>query len=72
MLTFVISFVFLVVRYYITTETKPFAAPVVVQSDNFNFNTGVLLNEHNYDLWAPLIEMHIAGRKKMGYFFWLE
>ncbi|KAJ8624758.1 hypothetical protein MRB53_033288 [Persea americana] len=39
----------------------------VVQSDSSNFNIGVLLDETNYDLWAPLIEMHIAGRRKMGY-----
>ncbi|KAJ8616587.1 hypothetical protein MRB53_035959 [Persea americana] len=40
---------------------------VVVQSENSNFNIGVVLDETNYDLWAPLIEMHIAGRRKMGY-----
>lgn len=48
-----------------TKEDKP--TPVVVQSNNSNFNIGVLLDETNYDLWAPLIEMHIAGRRKMGY-----
>lgn len=48
-----------------TKEDKP--TPVVVQSDNSNFNIGVLLDETNYDLWEPLIEMHIAGRRKMGY-----
>ncbi|XP_038678366.1 uncharacterized protein LOC120006034 [Tripterygium wilfordii] len=51
---------------------KPAAAPLVVvgsgsNSDNSNFQIGIVLNEDNYDLWAPLVEMHIAGRKKMGY-----
>ena len=27
----------------------------------------MFLDEKNYDLWAPLIQIHIAGRKKMGY-----
>lgn len=43
------------------------AAPIVVQSETSNFNIGVVLDENNYDLWAPLVEMHIASRRKTGY-----
>ena len=43
------------------------AAPIMVQSDNSSFNIGMFLDEKNYDLWAPLIQIHIAGRKKMRY-----
>src|SRR4051812_35105316 len=43
------------------------ANPIVVQSENLTFNIGMLLDEKNYDLWAPLIQIHIVGRKKMGY-----
>ncbi|KAM2175839.1 hypothetical protein ACFX1Q_035198 [Malus domestica] len=39
----------------------------MVQSENSSFNIGMVLDEKNYDLWAPLIQIHIAGRKKMGY-----
>ena len=30
-------------------------------------NNQIVLDEKNYDLWAPLIQIHIVGRKKMGY-----
>ncbi|KAG6744070.1 hypothetical protein POTOM_052779 [Populus tomentosa] len=42
-------------------------APIMVQTENSSFNIGMLLDEKNYDLWAPLIQIHIAGRQKMGY-----
>ncbi|XP_070660558.1 uncharacterized protein [Malus domestica] len=45
----------------------PITASVVVQSDNSNFNIGMVLDGKNYNLWAPLIQIHIVGRKKMGY-----
>ncbi|KAF9672244.1 hypothetical protein SADUNF_Sadunf11G0020800 [Salix dunnii] len=48
-------------------EKMTSAAPIVVQSETSNFNIGVVLDENNYDLWAPLVEMHIAGRRKTGY-----
>ncbi|KAB5561353.1 hypothetical protein DKX38_006310 [Salix brachista] len=48
-------------------EKMTSAAPIVVQSENSNFNIGVVLDENNYDLWAPLVEMHVAGRRKTGY-----
>ncbi|XP_068331556.1 uncharacterized protein [Pyrus communis] len=38
-----------------------------VYLDNSSFNIGMVLDEKNYDLWAPLIQIYIAGRKKMGY-----
>lgn len=40
---------------------------MVVSSDGASFNIGVLLTKSNYDLWAPLFEMHMAGRRKMGF-----
>ncbi|KAI5319172.1 hypothetical protein L3X38_038880 [Prunus dulcis] len=49
------------------SQIVPAAAPIMVQSENSSFNIGMVLDEKNYDLWAPLIQIHIAGRKKMGY-----
>ncbi|KAM2230750.1 hypothetical protein ACFX1S_015128 [Malus domestica] len=43
------------------------AAPIMVQPENSSFHIGMVLDEKNYDLWAPLIQIHIAGRKKLGY-----
>ncbi|KAG6750289.1 hypothetical protein POTOM_047393 [Populus tomentosa] len=41
--------------------------PIMAQIENSSFNIGMVLDEKNYDLWAPLIQIYIAGRKKMGY-----
>jgi len=49
------------------SQDAPAAAPIMVQTENSSFNIGMVLDEKNYDLWAPLIQIHIAGRKKMGY-----
>jgi hypothetical protein len=49
------------------SQDAPAAAPIMVQTENSSFNIGMVLDEKNYNLWAPLIQIHIAGRKKMGY-----
>ncbi|GAB2302130.1 hypothetical protein Dimus_038954 [Dionaea muscipula] len=51
----------------VPTNSTGHGAPIVLQTDSSNFNIGVLLDETNYDLWAPLFEMHVAGRKKMSF-----
>ncbi|KAB5534561.1 hypothetical protein DKX38_017647 [Salix brachista] len=48
-------------------ETMTSAAPIFVQPKTSNFNIGVVLDVNNYDLWAPLIEKHVTGRRKIGY-----
>jgi hypothetical protein len=50
----------------VSSQDAP-AAAIMVQTENSSFNIGMVLDEKNYDLWAPLIQIHIAGRKKMGY-----
>ena len=48
-------------------EDTKIVASVMMQLDNSSFNIDMLLDEKNYDLWGPLIQIHIAGKKKMGY-----
>ena len=40
--------------------------PIIIQSERL-FNTGVILNESNYDVWSQLMEMNIAEREKLSY-----
>jgi hypothetical protein len=49
------------------SQDAPAAAQIMVQTENSSFNIGMVLDEKNYDIWAPLIQIHIAGRKKMRY-----
>lgn len=37
------------------------------QQDSSTFSTSVVLNEPNYNLWAPLMQMQIGARGKVGY-----
>ncbi|KAL3512908.1 hypothetical protein ACH5RR_025625 [Cinchona calisaya] len=42
------------------------SVPVVVQSESV-FNTGIIFNESNYDVWSQLMVIHIAEREKLSY-----
>ena len=37
--------------------------PIIIQSEGSSFNTGILLNETNYDMWSQIIEMHITKKR---------
>ncbi|KAJ8644874.1 hypothetical protein MRB53_006622 [Persea americana] len=40
---------------------------VNVQYDNSTFPTGIILDEDNYGLWSPIMEMRISSRNKAGF-----
>jgi len=42
------------------------STPVIIQSESA-FNSGIILNETNNDLWSQIMEMHIAEREKLSY-----
>jgi arginyl-tRNA synthetase len=41
--------------------------PIIIQSEGSSFNTGILLNETNYDMWSQIIEMHITEKEKLSF-----
>ena len=50
------------------TNEKPESSPVLmthIQLENPSFTTNVILTETNYDVWSQIMEMQIAGRKKL-------
>ena len=52
------------------TNDKPKSSPVLmthIQLENPSFTTNVILTETNYDVWSQIMEMQIAGRKKLEY-----
>jgi hypothetical protein len=47
---------------------KKKATPIIhVQTENLGFTTSVILTEVNYNVWSQIMEMQIAGRKKLEY-----
>ena len=41
--------------------------PMIVHQDNFAFPNSIILDDTNYSLWSPLMEMHISACNKAGY-----
>ena len=48
-----------------TPVTK--STPIIIQQQGSSFNSGIVLNETNYDLWSPMLEMKIAEKEKLSF-----
>ena len=44
-----------------TSVTK--STPIIIQHEGSSFNSGIVLNETNYDLWSQMLEMQIAEKE---------
>jgi hypothetical protein len=47
--------------------TESFSPIIYVQTENSDFNVGIILTETNYDTWSQIIEMQIAVCEKLDY-----
>ena len=47
-----------------TSVTK--STPIIIQHGGSLFNSGIVLNETNYDLWSQMLEMQIAEKEKLS------
>ena len=48
-----------------TSVTK--STPIIIQHEGSSFNSGIVLNETNYDLWSHMLEMQIAEKEKLSF-----
>jgi hypothetical protein len=48
------------------TTTSTTSTPIVIQHES-SFNTGIILNETNYDLWSQMLKMQIAEKEKLSF-----
>ena len=48
-----------------TSVTK--STPVIIQHKSSSFNSRIVLNETNYDLWSQMLEMKIAEKEKLSF-----
>ena len=48
-----------------TSVTK--SAPIIIQHEGSSFNSGIVLNETNYDLWSQMLEMQIVEKEKLSF-----
>ena len=48
-----------------TSVTK--STPIIIQHEGSSFNSGIELNETNYDLWSQMLEMQIAEKEKLSF-----
>ena len=48
-----------------TSVTK--STPIIIQHEGLSFNSGIVLNETNYDLWSQMLEMQIAEKEKLSF-----
>ena len=51
--------------YSETSVTK--STPIIIQHEGSSFNSGIVLNETNYDLWSQMLEMQIAEKEKLSF-----
>ena len=51
--------------YSETFVTK--STPIIIQHEDSLFNSGIVLNETNYDLWSQMLEMQIAKKEKLSF-----
>ena len=50
---------------YETSVTK--STPIIIQHEGSSFNSGIVLNETNYDMWSQMLEMQIAEYEKLSF-----
>ena len=43
------------------------STPIIIQHESSSFNSGIVLNETNYDLWSRMLEMQIAEKEKLSF-----
>ena len=43
------------------------STPIIIQHEGSSFNSGIVLNETNYDLWSQMLEMQIAKKEKLSF-----
>ena len=48
-----------------TSVTK--STPIIIQHEGSSFNSGIVLNETNYDLWSQMLEMQIVEKEKLSF-----
>ena len=48
-----------------TSITK--STPIIIQHEGLSFNSGIVLNETNYDLWSQMLKMQIAENEKLSF-----
>ena len=51
--------------YSETSVTK--YTPIIIQHEGSSFNSGIVLNETNYDLWSQMLEMQIVEKEKLSF-----
>ena len=48
-----------------TSVTK--STPIIIQHEGLSFNSGIVLNETNYDMWSQMLEMQIPEKEKLSF-----
>ena len=48
-----------------TSVTK--FTPIIIQHEGSSFNSGIALNETNYDMWSQMLEMQIFEKEKLSF-----
>ena len=48
-----------------TSVTK--STPIIIQHERSSFNSGIVLNETNYDMWSQMLDMQIADKEKLSF-----
>ena len=49
-------------KMFVTKST-----PIIIQHEGSSFNSGIVLNETNYDLWSQMLEIQIAEKEKLSF-----
>ena len=52
------------------SDSKTFvtkSTPIIIQHEGSSFNSGIVLNETNYDMWSQMLEMQIAENEKLSF-----
>ena len=48
-----------------TSVTK--STPIIIQHEGSSFNSGIVLNEINYDMWSQMLDMQIVEKEKLSF-----
>ena len=48
-----------------TSVTK--FTPIIIQHEGSSFDSGIILNEINYDMWSQMLEMQIPEKEKLSF-----
>ena len=46
-----------------TSVTK--STPIIIQHEGSSFNSGIVLNKTNYNMWSQMLEMQIVEKEKL-------